>query len=122
MSDLENIRPKPVEIMLDKKRHLLYDFNAFAALEDEYGGVDEAIGAATKGSLKALRAILWAGLLHEDELLSVKDVGRLIPMAEMDSIVEAIDSALKRGLPQNSKNLQAPPRGKKKAAGGSGNG
>lgn len=109
MSNLADIRPKPVKVMLDKERTLKFDLNAFAALEEEHGSVEAALDSLDKGSVKALRAVLWAGLVHEDENLTAKDVGRLITLADLQRVTEAVNEAISRSLPQPAKNAESPP-------------
>lgn len=109
MINLADIRPKPVKLMLDKERSLVYDLNAFAALEEEQGSVEVALDALKKGSVKALRAVLWAGLVHEDEALTVKDVGRLVTLADLQCVTEAVNEAISQALPQAPKNAESPP-------------
>lgn len=109
MSNVTDIRPKPIRIVLDKERTLLFDLNAFACLEEEYGSIEEALDALAKGKVKALRAILWAGLQHEDEGLTVKDVGKLLTLADLQRVAEAVNEALAQALPKPEKNAENPP-------------
>ena len=39
-----------------------------------------------------LRAIIWAGLLHEEEMLTVKEVGAWLSFDNMEEITEALTS------------------------------
>lgn len=70
------IRRKPVTIELDgRERTLKYDLNALCLFEEQAGiGITEAL---TKPRMSSIRALLWAGLIHEDALLTVDDVGRM---------------------------------------------
>lgn len=99
-NSLRDIRPKPVKLMLDKERHLLFDLNALAALEDEYGGIEKALSAMEKGSVKAIRALIWAGLVHEDENLTPNAVGKMIGFAALSDLVAVLNEALGQALPQ----------------------
>lgn len=112
MSNLADVRVKPVKITLDKERSLLFDLNAFAAVEEVYESVDKAFEDLEKGKIKALRTLLWAGLLHEDENLTLKDVGRIVTLADMDKIAPAINEALQAALPKEAKNVENPPEKK----------
>ena len=98
--NLRNVRPKAVVITLDKERHLLYDLNAFAELEEVFGTVEEALKALESGKLKAFRAILWCGLIHEDEEISITDVGALIGLADMEYVATALNEAISSAMPQ----------------------
>lgn len=100
MSKAKDVRPKPVKIQLDKARTLVYDLNAFVALEDLYGDVDKALAEFEKGSIKALRAVLWAGLVHEDESLTPLNAGSFIGMADIERVSEAMLIALEGSMPE----------------------
>lgn len=110
MGNVADIRPKPVKITLDKERTLIFDLNAFACLEEEYGSIDGVLDALAKGKVKSLRAIVWAGLVQEDESLTVKDVGKLITLADLQRVAEAVNEALAQALPQPEKNAENPPQ------------
>lgn len=104
---------KAVPIMLDKERHLLYDVNALIDLGDELGInlltpegweqlagkkiVDENTGEVTfepvAPSFRRVRAILWAGLRHEDETLTVRQVGAMLDPTDLGSAIAAYQEA-----------------------------
>jgi hypothetical protein len=98
-SKVKDVKIKNIEIVLDKPRTLRFDLNAFAELEDSFGTIDEALGAMEKGSIKALRAILWSGLIHEDENLTLRDVGSLITLADLPKLTEGINQAIVSAVP-----------------------
>lgn len=113
-SKVKDVKVKNIELELDKVRTLRFDLNAFAELEDNFGTIDEALGAMEKGSIKALRAVLWAGLIHEDEELTVKQVGALLTLADLAQLTEKINSAVLNAVPEvevpdpNLKVVQSP--------------
>jgi hypothetical protein len=139
-----NIRIKKVPIKLDKKRHLLYDLNAYCELENYYNQVDgpgDRLGniiteinklvtsmdektdikqiktqlsaivdrnpngfsafyrSFLNGSPNAIRALLWAGLIHEDENLTIKDVGKMVG-SNLNEISLKIIEAMSESLPE----------------------
>ena len=96
---LNDIREITVPIELDRPRGLKFDLNAFAELEDKFGSMDAAFQAMQKGSLKAARTLLWAGLLHEDETLTERKVGGLVTLANLSGIMDSITSALTAAMP-----------------------
>lgn len=93
-----------VTLHLDKKRHLRFDLNAFAELEEVYDSVDDALKAMEKGRLKAVRAVLWAGLVHEDEDLTLKDVGRFVTLDTFGDLAKTLGEAIKKGMPRQDPN------------------
>ena len=92
---LHDIREVRIPIELDKPRTLLFDLNAFAELEDKFGSLDQAFQKMQQGSVKATRTLLWAGLLHEDENLTERQVGAMISLTNVESIMEQITEALR---------------------------
>lgn len=104
MAGIKDVRSKPVSVMLDKERHLRFDLNAFAEIEELYGSVDDAMAALEKGSIKALRAILWAGLIHEEldgnenPKITPRQVGSLIEVKDLPMLSKKIEEAIGTGL------------------------
>lgn len=60
-----------------KTRHLRYDLNALATIEERLnlGGIGEVQGLLQQINVRSLRALIWAGLLYESPDLEEKEVG-----------------------------------------------
>ena len=101
MSNVKDIKSKIVSITLTDgvERHLKFDLNAMAELEDRYGSVDAAFAELDKNSIKAVRFILWAGLIHEDPELTEKQVGSLIDIPYLQSIMGTLNKAFDNDMP-----------------------
>ena len=97
---LRDVKEIAITIELDKPRTLLFDLNAFSELEDVYGSMDAAFKAMQTGSMKAARTLLWAGLLHEDESLTVRKVGAMVNMRNLESVMDTISTALLGAMPE----------------------
>lgn len=97
---LQDVKDTGITIELDKPRTLKFDLNAFSELEDKFGNIDKAFAALQKGSIKAARTLLWAGLVHEDEALTERQVGAMVTMENMSGIMETISVALGVAVPQ----------------------
>lgn len=78
-----------IPIQLDRMRHLRFDLNAMAAYEDETGKSAFSIGDNINA--KSIRALLWASLIHEDETLTIKQVGNMIHPGNMTEITTKIN-------------------------------
>lgn len=102
----QDVRPKKVQIKLDKDRTLFFDLNSFAELEEAYGSVEEAMKVMESGSIKAVRTLLWAGLIHEemDEegnyKITPKQVGSWITLDRMTYISDKLGQAIRSAVPQ----------------------
>jgi hypothetical protein len=87
-----------VDIQLDKARRLCFDFNAICELEDVMGKPVTQLQENNVG-FKEIRALLWAGLLHEDRDLTIEEAGALIDEAEsVQYVTEKVVEAFTLGL------------------------
>jgi hypothetical protein len=84
----------PIELG-GKDRNLLIDFNALSLIEEKTGL--NTLSQEMWNSLNAtnLKIFLWACLVHEDEELSLSDVGRMIHIGNMNYINEKLTEAYK---------------------------
>lgn len=103
MANLADVKRKAVKITLldGVERNIRFTLNALAELENEYGSVDAAFAKLDKNSVVALRFILWAGLMHEDANLTVTQVGNLIDLEYMESLMSSLGEALSNDMPQS---------------------
>jgi len=88
------------KIKLDKERHLLFALNAFCELEDKFGSIQKAFETLQKGSVKGIRTLLWAGLIHEDEELSEKEVGKMITLENINEVIDILSKAISDAMPE----------------------
>jgi hypothetical protein len=82
-----------IAIELDKVRHLRFDLNAMSAYEDATGNSSFSIGDNINA--KNIRALLWASLIHEDEDLTIKQVGHMIHPGNMTYITNKLNQITK---------------------------
>lgn len=112
---------KKVPIVLDKPRTLLFDVNALVDLGDALNlnlmtreGWEELVGKmetpapqtmddkpepvfVAKPSFAKVRAIVWAGLRHEDESLTQRQVGAMLNPADLGPVIAAYTEAFQAG-------------------------
>ncbi len=68
-----------VQVTLDRPRALRYSINAIAELERVLGQpIGEIVGAMRALSIMTIRAMVWAGLRHENSRLTLDGAGLLI--------------------------------------------
>ncbi|NBI30734.1 hypothetical protein [Chengkuizengella marina] len=108
-----NVIQKGIKIELSgKDRRLIFDLNSFVELEEDYGDIQEAFNQLQKMNFKAIRKLLHAALLHEN--LTETEVGNLIDMSNMSTVMSKITEAFKTSLPDvhedEVKNKQASPK------------
>ena len=80
-----------VTINLDKERHLYFNLNSLELIEDLTGKTIDKIGEGM--SMKMLKAIVFAGLVHEDKALTLEAVGDMIGFEDIEQVSEAIGKA-----------------------------
>jgi len=92
---------RSVLVTLDKERHLRYNFNALADLEQVLGfSLASLPQQLDRLGLNTVRCFLWAGLKHEDATLTPARVGDLIQtyVVEQGSDVVALAAKMKEAL------------------------
>jgi hypothetical protein len=81
-----------VQIELDRVRNLRYTMNALAEIEDILG-VPLSELENIKMSIKNVRVILWAGLIHEDPTLTQEEVGNWVDLGNFKEVQEKVAQA-----------------------------
>lgn len=103
---------KSVTIELDKARNLRYGINALVTIEELTGHAITTLDL-NKISVKDLRTILYAGLVHEDKELTPEKVGSLIDdYSDMVTISKRLGEAITIAF-GDGKNKQNPQRATK---------
>lgn len=86
---------KVVVVNLDKERHLKFNLNALILAEEITGKKLAELGEKKENfDLAFLRAMLYAGLKHEDKELTLEEVGDLIDMDNMEEVTEKLGEAM----------------------------
>lgn len=80
-----------VTINLDKERHLHFTLNSLELIEDLTGVSIDKIG--DNMNMKVLKAIIYAGLKHEDSDLTPEAVGEMIGFEDIEKVSKAISEA-----------------------------
>jgi len=86
-----------------RRRTLRYDLNSLADFEQEVG-MGFAQLMATRAIFATARALLWAGLKHEQRGLTVEDVGDLLGkyMKEGGDLTTALQAAFQSAVEQGA--------------------
>ena len=97
------------KVKLNDDYTLRYSTNAMVEFEDETG--EEFLAIATKMqrgnvSFKMLRALVWAGLLHDDDEITTKQAGNIIDEVGFEEAIEKAVQAIEYMFP-SSKEEQA---------------
>ena len=95
--------PNPLRLaltlQLDRERHLRFDWNALAILEEKLGenALDEDFFQKPMTATR-LRAFAYAGLVHEDPGLTLERVGELIS-EHAGNLPAILQQAMREALP-----------------------
>lgn len=111
MSNLRDAKPRVKTITLNDgvEREICFTLNAMAELEERYGSVDAAFAALNTGSVKAVRCLLWAGMIDTDENLTEQQVGKLIDIDCLNRIMDDLNAAMEEDMPIEATSTTAKP-------------
>ncbi|HBV97781.1 MAG: hypothetical protein JL50_02930 [Peptococcaceae bacterium BICA1-7] len=91
-----------IVIELDKPRNLRLGINALVLAEEIICRPVTQVNAKNAG-VREIRAMLWAGLHHEDKMLTLEQVGDFIEEAGLDYVSKKVTEALKEFTGKNKK-------------------
>lgn len=94
------VAPTTAIVLGGEERHFKYDLNALVMIEENLGIDIFKAGALDLSSVKQVRYLIYAGLLHENDELTEKQVGSWITAQDMVTVGEAIQKALGFAMPE----------------------
>lgn len=106
MSKLTLVRPKTTILTLGGNDYpLVYDFNAFAELEENFGSVQEAFEKLSVKTPKMgdILTIIKAGLASSDVEISRKELGSYLTPANMADVMVVLGDAIQLAMPKEEK-------------------
>ncbi len=96
-----------IPIELDKVRNLKYEYEDLSLAEESLDmSINEIINKALSGKMriKEMFTLLWAGLVHEDNQLTVKELMQIVKeYSDLDSVSEKIGAALEKSFSNRKK-------------------
>lgn len=84
---------RTVPIQLDRARNLKYDLNAYVVLQERHG-INMFEPTERAESPVMVRAILWAGLVHEDPTLTLERVGEWVDLGNYAEVSRCLAEAM----------------------------
>lgn len=97
-SELKN---KGIKFTLgDKEYDLKFNMNTFCELEEVYGDINKAFDDLQNMKIKAIRALIYAAIKVEDETATLKGIGELLEVNDLERIGTAINEALSTAMPE----------------------
>lgn len=102
-SELKN---KGIKITIGNKDYeLKFDMNTFCELEEIYGDISQAFEDLQNRKLKAIRALIYSAIKAEDESVTLREVGKMLTLSDMEKLGTAINEALNIAMPEVEENM-----------------
>ena len=102
-SELKN---KGIKFKLRAKEYeLKFDMNTFCELEEVYGDINQAFEDLQNRKIKAIRALIYSAIKAEDESVTLKEVGRMLTLNDMERLGTVINDALNVAMPEIEENM-----------------
>ncbi|NWJ24771.1 hypothetical protein [Rhizobium sp. RM] len=99
----------------DEEYRISFGINALCELEDVFGkSVQKIVEEDLNGddiTMKAVRNVVWAGLLDQHPEITVKEAGNVVSKAGMQNCMDAISKAFALAFPE-AKGSKNPRRGR----------
>lgn len=89
----------------DNDYELKFDMNTFCELEEVYGDINQAFEDLQNRKIKAIRALIYSAIKAEEESVTLKEVGRMLTLNDMERLGIAINEALNMAMPEIEENM-----------------
>ncbi|NLK23288.1 MAG: hypothetical protein GX309_04715 [Clostridiales bacterium] len=97
-SELKN---KGIKFKLqDKEYELKFNMNTFCELEEVYGDINKAFDDLQKMKVKAIRALIYSAIKIEDESVTLKSVGSMLGLEDLERLGETLNKGLSEAMPE----------------------
>jgi hypothetical protein len=103
-SELKN---KGVKFKLgDAEYELKFDMNTFCELEEVYGDINQAFEDLQNRKIKAIRALIYSAVRAENDSVTLREVGQMLTLQDMEKLGTAINEALNMSMPEVTEEMQ----------------
>ena len=100
------LRNKGIKFTLGNKEYeLKFNMNTFCELEEVYGDINKAFEDLQFMKIKAIRALLYAAIKVEDDTVTLKSVGDLLKLGDLERLGAVINEALSESMPEIEENM-----------------
>ncbi|MBP1920374.1 hypothetical protein [Youngiibacter multivorans] len=84
----------------EKEYELKFNLNTFCELEEIYGDLNKAFDDLQRMKIKAVRALVYAAVKVEDERVTLKNVGSMLGLDDLERLGTVINEALSIAMPE----------------------
>ncbi|MDU2672842.1 MAG: hypothetical protein E7C49_12600 [Clostridium sp.] len=100
------LRNRGIKFNLGNKEYeLKFNMNTFCELEEAYGDINKAFEDLQLMKIKAIRALLYAAIKVEDDTVTLKSVGDLLQISDLQRLGTVINEALSESMPEIEENM-----------------
>jgi len=100
----------PIVLKDGKTRQLRFEWQQICRLEKEKGIslFDAAKEIVFEGKISPIKitAIIWAGLIHEDEKLTIEQVEEFMEFSKISEYINVLSDAIDKALPEGDKSKE----------------
>jgi hypothetical protein len=97
----KDLKNKGIKFKLgDKEYELKFNMNTFCILEEVYDDLDKAFEDLQNKKIKAIRALIYSAVKVEDEDVTLKEVGSMLTLDDMERLGTVINEALDISMPE----------------------
>jgi hypothetical protein len=100
------LKNKGIKLTLgDKEYELKFNMNTFCELEEVYGDINKAFDDLQNMKIKAIRALIYAAIKAQEEDITLKEVGEMLGVKDLERLGKAINNALDSAMPEIDENM-----------------
>ena len=97
----KELKDKGIKFTLNEKEYeLKFNLNTFCELEDIYGDLNKAFEDLQRMKIKAVRALIYAAVKVEDDSVTLKKIGSLLGLDDLERLGTVINKALSIAMPE----------------------
>ena len=97
----KELKDKGIKFTLNEKEYeLKFNLNTFCELEDIYGDLNKAFEDLQRMKIKAVRALVYAAVKVEDDSVTLKKIGSLLGLDDLERLGTVINKALSIAMPE----------------------
>lgn len=97
----KELKGNGIKILLgDKEYSLKFNMNTFCELEEVYGDINKAFEDLQRMKIKAIRALIYSAIKVDDDEITLKEVGELLGISDLERLGTVINEALGEAMPE----------------------
>lgn len=100
------LKNKGIKFTLGNKEYeLKFNMNTFCELEDVYGDINKAFEDLQNMKIRSIRALIYSAIKVQDETVTLKDVGDMLELSDLERLGTVINEALGDSMPEIEENV-----------------